>query len=242
MTLHVVQGDAGSLAALRSIGNRSRPLHWWTMPRAAVMDDTIVIYITAPTSGFVATARVKSNDQVPDHSYPNQRLGRIADVVMLDAFVERTGAVDAISGWGWPRSPRNHTTVPDEFEEPLLELLGHPPAPRSDDTVRALEGQAREARYLSYKRSRGLRDQVVDASRGTCEGCQRDYSHVEPTRWRSLLQAHHKVPLHTLKEPVVNTPEELLVLCPTCHRLAHIGEPPTRSVQKLRSLNRKLEP
>ena len=94
----------------------------------------------------------------------------------------------------------------------------------------------REAKALNESRNRRLRDEVVAASRGTCAACMYDYAALEPQRWRWLLQAHHKQPLHLSDETVLSTSKDLVPLCPTCRVLAHLTNGKVRSPAQIRAL------
>lgn len=149
-------------------------------------------------------------------------MGTITDFSMLPAPVHLRDAAAPVPAWRWLAQPHRNIIVPEEHESAFLKALGHPPAPMSDPTVRALANLQREATVLSRSRNRTLRDALIAASVGHCATCQVDYSTVEPRRWTSLLQAHHKKPLQEIDAPIMSTAKDLLALCPTCHVLAHL--------------------
>ena len=239
MALHISHGRR-DLEYIRSLSGKGR--YVWTMPKSALVDDSILIYLLAPHSAIAAIARVHDNWGKPSDEWPRRVLGRITDLEQIDPLLTREHMLSApsLKGWKWPRSPQTQVTVPMAFESPLLKLLGDPPAPRTDAGVRAVEGEAREATYLARSRNRGLRDAVIGKSGGICYACARDFRQLGGTLWTSVLEAHHLVPVHTLTEPTVNSEEDLVALCPTCHRLAHAQVARPRNVTALRKLVAKL--
>jgi len=241
VAVHVSFGGQGELERLPrySAGRLKPPL--WTLARSAAQDDTVIFYIKSPTASFVATGRVLDSRRKPGdrHGFPGQQMGRVGDISMLPRTVRLRDAAAAVPAWKWLTQPHQNITVPQEHEAVFLDVLGSPPAPRSEPAVKALENLRLEATVLSRSRNRGLRDAVITASAGVCAACGTDYSAVEPARWSSVLQAHHKRPLHEFDGPVENTTTDLVALCPTCHVLAHLGRGAPRSASAVRQLLRR---
>lgn len=242
MAVHVSFGGQDELERLpRYASGRLKP-PLWTLATSAVQDDSVIFYIKSRTASFVATGRVLDDHRQPGdrHGWPGQQMGRVGDISMLSSPVRLRDAATAVPDWKWLTQPHRNVTVPQEHEAAFLAVLGSPPAPRSDPAVIAVENLRREATVLSRSRNRGLRDAVITASAGVCVACGTDYSAVEPARWSSVLQAHHKRPLHEFDGPVENTMADLVALCPTCHVLAHLGRGAPRSASAVRqSLRRR---
>ncbi len=93
------------------------------------------------------------------------------------------------------------------------------------DLVGALEGQAEERKQLLRKRAAWLAEKFISQRRQTsglkCDDCSFDPTTVlkGAVKPRSLLDVHHKNPLH---EGVRKTTlDDFSLLCPTCHRVEH---------------------
>ena len=74
-------------------------------------------------------------------------------------------------------------------------------------------GRSPSARLSSAKWAR-VRRRILDRDGWRCRGCDRP----------GKLQVHHITPLYKGGEPYA--PENLVALCPTCHRIEH-SYPPT---------------
>lgn len=77
----------------------------------------------------------------------------------------------------------------------------------------------REKTELAYFRSQALRLYVVGRSLGVCEGCRKP----APFRTASgpYLECHH---LHRLADGGPDHPQNVVAVCPNCHRRSHYAE------------------
>lgn len=86
-----------------------------------------------------------------------------------------------------------------------------------------VEGQRQIATCI--RRSRALRDAVLDQFAGTCQACGlRPRADFGPVGDRAI-DVHHKVPLGT-SGMVRTSPEDVSLVCASCHRLLHTENPP----------------
>jgi hypothetical protein len=67
-----------------------------------------------------------------------------------------------------------------------------------------------------------------------CEACDFDFEKKYGSRGKDYIEAHHKVPISTLEESVINTADELAMVCSNCHRMLHV--PPWITVDELRNI------
>ena len=70
----------------------------------------------------------------------------------------------------------------------------------------------------AYYRSQALKLYVIARSRGTCEGCKENAPFN--TRSGPYLECHH---VHRLADGGPDHPENVVALCPNCHRRAHFA-------------------
>ena len=84
----------------------------------------------------------------------------------------------------------------------------------SDDDKIYIEGETVERKVLSYKRNKKSIEACKKRDNYTCQSCS--FWHND-----KIVECHHLEPLHMIKESIVNQ-ENLVTLCPTCHRLAHM--------------------
>lgn len=99
---------------------------------------------------------------------------------------------------------------------------------KSDDLI-ALEGQLRESIFLSRKRNRVLVEEVKKRDRHICQACGFKLKANE----LYVIECHHKNPLNSERQTKL---EDLVSLCPTCHRIAHKRKIPftVSEIKKLR--------
>lgn len=90
-----------------------------------------------------------------------------------------------------------------------------------------LEGESKLALHLKRERSSSLRKAKVDnffKLKGSihCELCEVSLDNLYPARLASgFIEVHHIRPISSLAESSPTTLEELMLLCPNCHRMVH---------------------
>lgn len=96
------------------------------------------------------------------------------------------------------------------------------------------EGVLRYRLHRSYERDPGLRKRKLAAFRRAhgalhCEVCELLPSRIYGAAFAEVLECHHLVPLHESGRRN-STLDDVVLLCPTCHRVAHRMKPsPTLS-------------
>ena len=103
-----------------------------------------------------------------------------------------------------------------------------------EDDEEEIEQVHREGRIVyrlhrSRERDPKLRKRKIDAvikSNGNlfCESCDKDLSGSYSYMGEAVYECHHLVPLSATCE-VITTLESVVLLCPTCHRVAHRIDP-----------------
>lgn len=82
-----------------------------------------------------------------------------------------------------------------------------------------VEGGRRYATHLLVERSKSLTNLLKSISGSTCDICDNDFS----SRYGVVcIEAHHKVPLSTFTNAHEVRADDLVPLCPNCHRATHI--------------------
>lgn len=84
---------------------------------------------------------------------------------------------------------------------------------KSEDLI-ALEGQLRESISLSRKRNRLLVEKAKKRDKHICQAC----GFTLKANQLYVVECHHKNPLNSERQTKL---EDLVSLCPTCHRIAH---------------------
>lgn len=79
---------------------------------------------------------------------------------------------------------------------------------------RCIEGDLHERTFLAYSRNQKNVQICKALDNFTCRACGFHWDN-------RIVEAHHLEPLFLTKTHTV-TPDDLITLCPTCHRIAHI--------------------
>jgi hypothetical protein len=113
----------------------------------------------------------------------------------------------------------------------VSELLGDDDQSQNDVDMSGLEGRVEEAKYLRRVRNRDLVEERKKIDNNTCQVCGFTFE----IRGKHIIDCHHLRPLSTIENETVTNIEDLICLCPNCHRLAHSRTDPY-GVKELRAL------
>lgn len=119
-----IDGAIDDLEELCNTGGHA----FWTVNHNAEPGDTIVFYIHAPVSAFVAVGRVHGEPFEDDGEFgwDGHHMADISVEHVVDPPLKRTVALDHLPEWRWLNSPQAAARVPENVEERLLELLQAP--------------------------------------------------------------------------------------------------------------------
>jgi hypothetical protein len=101
------------------------------------------------------------------------------------------------------------------------------------DTTEALEGYELDHKVLSKSRNREIAHACNVRDNHTCQACNFKFS----LSGKYVIDAHHTIPFSS-GERVVKL-EELVSLCPNCHRIAHLRRPPYSVKEIVKILDNK---
>lgn len=88
------------------------------------------------------------------------------------------------------------------------------------ESVEASEGYVLERKYLSVERNREIVQKRKTKDNQTCQSC----GFRLEIKGRFVIECHHVMQLADTGE-TITTINDLVSLCPTCHRIAHIRRP-----------------
>ena len=92
---------------------------------------------------------------------------------------------------------------------------------QNTDADDAIEGYTKERKYLTQHRNGAIVLQCKERDKYTCRACGLSLR----VNGRSIVECHHLVPIASSRERVTSV-DDLVCLCPTCHRVAHTSNPP----------------
>ena len=95
-----------------------------------------------------------------------------------------------------------------------------------DDSTN-IDEERKKVRHTKLERNRKTSKKVKSAQGYTCKGCEFNFETTYGERGREYIEAHHLLPLSSLKEGEVvsmNVLTDFAVLCSNCHSIVHRGE------------------
>jgi hypothetical protein len=109
-----------------------------------------------------------------------------------------------------------------------------PPEPKLENGLYlwGLEGIAKEATYLRRLRDQKLVQARKDFDKFTCQTCE---YRQEVSNGQFVIDVHHLNPLGTSDDIRITSIDDLICLCPNCHRIAHSRREFPLSVDEIRS-------
>jgi predicted HNH restriction endonuclease len=84
-----------------------------------------------------------------------------------------------------------------------------------------VEGRLSEQRLMRHSRNRAIVEQRKKIDDYTCQACGFKLLIAD----KYIIDCHHLVPFQFTDERITSI-EEIVCLCPTCHRIAHVKQPP----------------
>lgn len=102
--------------------------------------------------------------------------------------------------------------------------------------LEGLEGIIQEGQYLRRSRDPRLVENRKERDDYTCQVCA---FRREVGDGKFVIDVHHLSPLGTMKNVVVTSIEDLVCLCPNCHRIAHSRQGSPLSLDEIAALQKK---
>jgi hypothetical protein len=97
----------------------------------------------------------------------------------------------------------------------------------------AIEGYMIDFNYFRLSRNKDLAEDCKQRDKHTCQAC----GFKLELNGRYIVDCHHKYPLSMTGETETKL-EDLVSLCPTCHRVAHLENPPIK-LARLKLMSKK---
>ena len=106
------------------------------------------------------------------------------------------------------------------------------------DSPKAVEGYTKDQILSIGDRNRALIKERNEKDGYTCQAC----GQLLIINGKAVIECHHLNPIALDKRET--TIDDLISLCPTCHRIAHMREPiyTVEEISRLVSLNKKIQP
>jgi len=95
----------------------------WTINKNAKPGDIVLLYVCAPVSAVVATARVATIPALcedPQSAWFRKHFSDMDDLRLLALQIGRHNLLEDLPSWRYWKQPRNSVRVPDEFVPVML--------------------------------------------------------------------------------------------------------------------------
>jgi len=197
----------------------------WRVPKNARTGDFCAL--SNWNIGIYGLAYIK-NDPQPVENNPGRYTSEICDIVMLGQALPLSIIAERLPSWKWPTYPRSYTTVPDEFEPELMELINNfaetsPPEINAENfgegaaTLRLHMVRERNGQLVAQKKAAVLK---YNGSL-KCEVCNFDFESFYGEIGKEFCEVHHLNPISERTENISTHLEELAIVCSNCHRMLH---------------------
>lgn len=104
------------------------------------------------------------------------------------------------------------------------------------DSDNLTEGAIRRITVNAYERNPVARTRCIEAHGADCSVCSFNFGAAYGASASGFIHVHHIKPLATIGEQYeVNPVEDLRPVCPNCHAVIHMTNPP-RSIQEIKAL------
>jgi 5-methylcytosine-specific restriction endonuclease McrA len=253
--LHIVQGgvENGDKRWLEQAAGSERVAENWVAPKSAHVGDEVVVYVGG--HGLFATARI-SSPPMPRSDWPNRHGAAIDLVRLIEPPISLEVLRRRMPEFQWTIYPRSITTPNKAIGEKLRAMIedrrkGKGADLEEEELRESSLEELRAAALAKASKSATARHRVVIERRrevaiktyalrradGCCEFCRED----APFRTESgqpYLESHH---ILRLADSGPDHPENVIGVCPNCHRRAHFAENRHKIKDQMRRRVRNIE-
>lgn len=255
-TLHIVQGGIsnGDKEWIDEAAKNGRDAKMWIVPKGAVPDDDVVIYIGR--YGFYCTAKIKSLPK-PRVGWPGRYGAGLTAIDLIVPAVSLGTICRRIPSLTWANYPRSITTPNATVSAQIRRLIHNRRStgiPDFDDQslyssnidelrkvallAEKRAATAKERKVIVRARSLAIKLYVLLRANGVCEGCNYPAPFLKPDG-SPYLEPHHT---QRLADDGPDHPAHVIALCPNCHRRAHHSKDAATFNASLIKALRRIEP
>ena len=135
---------------------------------------------------------------------------------------------------------RSHSVGLVSYANRLL-VDGSSVPPDSQESDHFFDGAMRRVSSNVYERDRHARDGCIKKHGATCAICNFNFQAVYGDLAAGFIHVHHVTPLSSIREShQINPAKDLVPLCPNCHCVVHLVNPPY-SVAQVKEMLAKIQ-
>lgn len=216
--LHILAGNAAEDIQDVLKAAKSGEALSWIVPKKARPNDRALFHL--PSLGFAARGVITS---VPEQDGPGRYGASVYAVTLLSSAVPLAFVRKNHPAWKWPTYPRSYATIDGDTEARLEELLESYQASFAEPLV---EGAAKAVSVTVYERNPIARRQCIAHYGATCFACGFSFGNVYGETAEGFIHVHHLKAVAGAVERKVNPVKDLRPICPNCHAVIHLQNPP----------------
>jgi hypothetical protein len=217
--LHILAGNAAADVTLILKAAVSGKTVDWIVPKKAHPDEPVLFHL--PSRGFTARGVIASE---PQQDEPGRYGANVKAVTLLNSAVPLAFIRKNHPAWKWPTYPRSYATIDGAIETRLEELLDSYQASFTEPLV---EGAPKAVSVTVYERNAIARQQCIAHYGPTCFVCGFSFGEVYGETAEGFIHVHHlKAVANRGGEHTVNPIKDLRPVCPNCHAVIHLLDPP----------------
>jgi hypothetical protein len=226
--LHILAGNRDEDIGLVLEAAKSGEAVSWIVPKKARANDRALFHL--PSLGFAARGVIASE---PEQDEPGRYGASVNAVTLLGSAVPLAFIRKNHPAWKWPTYPRSYTTIDGDTEARLEELLDSYQAGLAEPLV---EGAAKSVLVTTYERNPLARQQCIAHYGTKCRVCGFSFGDVYGETAEGFIHVHHLKAVAGAGERKVNPIKDLRPICPNCHAVIHLQNPPLSIVELKRML------
>jgi len=140
--------------------------------------------------------------------------------------------------WKWPTYPRGYATI-DGLVETRLEKLLSSYQTTVTDSQPLFEGTATSVMVTTYERNALARQQCIKKYGSSCYACGFSFGQTYGETADGYIHVHHLKNVSSRRGKYVVDPiKDLRPICPNCHAVIHLVDPPL-SIQDMKKILKK---
>ncbi len=228
--LHILAGNAAEdVALILKAAVSGKPVDW-IVPKKAHPDERVLFHL--PSRGFAARGVIGSK---PEQDQPGRYGASVKAVTLLSSAVPLAFVRKNHPAWKWPTYPRSYATIDGAIEKHLEEVLEGYQASLAEPLA---EGASRSVSVTVYERNPLARQQCIAHYGPKCFACDFSFGEIYGETAEGFIHVHHLKAVAGAGERKVDPIKDLRPICPNCHAVIHLQNPPL-SIAELKRMLKK---
>lgn len=227
--VHILAGSASDNAEFLEAAKTGGSL-LWKVPKTSRVNDRALIYLWG--FGFAARCIIASEP----HEYKHGKYdANICEIAPLAAAVPLAFIQKNHPSWKWLSAyTKSYTTIDGPIEARLSDVLESYQASFAEPLT---EGAFKSVSVTAYERNALARRQCIEHYGTACYACGFSFGETYGETADGYIHVHHlKAVSERAGRYVIDPIEDLRPICPNCHAVVHLQNPPLSIAELKRML------